>query len=77
MSTAGSVRDPGGNCLEAAWDWRKSTYSNNEGGNCVEVATHASAIHIRDSKNDPATGATLTIRPDTWTHFLRTHVTQP
>ncbi|MGW3120748.1 DUF397 domain-containing protein [Streptomyces sp. NPDC001107] len=29
--------------------WFKSSYSDNEGGNCVEVA-FATAIHVRDSK---------------------------
>ncbi|MFJ3667667.1 DUF397 domain-containing protein [Streptomyces sp. NPDC090106] len=29
--------------------WFKSSYSDSEGGNCVEVA-FATAIHIRDSK---------------------------
>ncbi|WP_422673561.1 DUF397 domain-containing protein [Bailinhaonella thermotolerans] len=39
--------------------WRKSSYSGNNGGNCVEVAlvtqaedaTSASLIAVRDSKN--------------------------
>ncbi|WP_369190349.1 DUF397 domain-containing protein [Streptomyces sp. R08] len=48
--------------------WFKSSYSSNEGGNCIEVATHAAAVHIRDSKN-PA-GANLTVSPGTWTEFL-------
>ncbi|MET9494852.1 DUF397 domain-containing protein [Streptomyces sp. NPDC006552] len=67
----------GGNCLEVACDWRKSSYSGDQGGNCLEVATHPTAIHIRDSKNDPATGAVLTVTPDTWTAFLRPHATRP
>ncbi|MFC8518209.1 DUF397 domain-containing protein [Streptomyces sp. NPDC057257] len=29
--------------------WFKSSYSDDEGGNCVEVA-FASTIHVRDSK---------------------------
>ncbi|MCQ4208905.1 DUF397 domain-containing protein [Streptomyces longispororuber] len=64
--------DQGGNCLEVAYLWRKSTYSGDQGGDCVEVATHPTAVHIRDSKNDPATGAVLTVSPGTWTAFLRT-----
>ncbi|MER7641940.1 MULTISPECIES: DUF397 domain-containing protein [unclassified Streptomyces] len=48
--------------------WFKSSYSSNEGGNCIEVATHAAAVHIRDSKI-PA-GANLTVSPGTWTEFL-------
>ncbi|MFJ9040195.1 DUF397 domain-containing protein [Streptomyces sp. NPDC102406] len=57
--------------------WVKSSYSTDQGGNCLEVAAHATAIHIRDSKNDPATGAVLTVTPGTWVAFLRTHVARP
>ncbi|WP_420035700.1 DUF397 domain-containing protein [Streptomyces sp. cg28] len=63
----------GGDCLEVAYHWRKSTYSGDQGGNCVEVATHPAAIHIRDSKNNPATGAVLTVTPATWTAFISAH----
>ncbi|CNF73929.1 Domain of uncharacterised function (DUF397) [Mycobacterium tuberculosis] len=31
--------------------WRKSTYSDSEGGNCVEVAGVASVVAVRDSKD--------------------------
>ncbi|WP_372351750.1 DUF397 domain-containing protein [Streptomyces sp. KL116D] len=62
----------GGDCLEIAYRWRKSTYSTDQGGDCLEVATHPTAVHIRDSKNDPATGAVLTVSPGTWAAFLRT-----
>ena len=48
--------------------WFKSSYSSNEGGNCIEVAAHPAAIHVRDSKI-PA-GANLTVSPGTWTEFL-------
>ncbi|NUK04725.1 DUF397 domain-containing protein [Streptomyces lunaelactis] len=30
--------------------WFKSSYSDDEGGACVEVATCAHTIHVRDSK---------------------------
>jgi hypothetical protein len=52
----------------AAMTWFKSSYSSNEGGNCIEVATQPTTIHIRDSKNP--TGPTLTLAPTTWTEFL-------
>ncbi|MFE2870236.1 DUF397 domain-containing protein [Embleya sp. NPDC059259] len=39
----------------SAITWRKSTYSNAEGGNCVEVADVPSAVSVRDSK-DPGLG---------------------
>lgn len=32
-------------------DWRKSTYSDSSGGNCVEVAGAASVVAVRDSKD--------------------------
>ncbi|MFJ3649627.1 DUF397 domain-containing protein [Streptomyces murinus] len=48
--------------------WFKSSYSSGEGGDCVEVAEHPTAIHIRDSKL-PA--AHLTVRPSTWASFLQ------
>ncbi|MGJ5759612.1 DUF397 domain-containing protein [Streptomyces galbus] len=30
--------------------WGKSSYSDDEGGNCVEVAATPATVHIRDSK---------------------------
>ncbi|WP_180686995.1 DUF397 domain-containing protein [Streptomyces gossypiisoli] len=48
--------------------WFKSSYSSNEGGACLEVATHPTAIHIRDSKTPD--GPVLTVSPGTWTTFL-------
>ncbi|MEV1083525.1 DUF397 domain-containing protein [Streptomyces sp. NPDC050211] len=38
-----------------------------QGGDCVEVATGPSAVHVRDSKN---TGPNLTVTPGTWAAFL-------
>jgi len=48
--------------------WFKSSYSSNEGGNCLEVAAHTSVIHIRDSKNP--SGPVLTVTPGSWAAFL-------
>lgn len=48
--------------------WFKSSYSSSEGGNCLEVATTPTTIHIRDSKS-PA-GPTLALSPSTWSEFL-------
>ncbi|GAA3077400.1 DUF397 domain-containing protein [Streptomyces glomeratus] len=50
--------------------WFKSSYSDGEGGECVEVAPCPTAIHVRDSKHDPDTGPTLTLRPVTWEAFI-------
>ncbi|GAA4241083.1 hypothetical protein GCM10022254_68510 [Actinomadura meridiana] len=33
-------------------NWRKSTYSDSEGGNCIEVGGVASIVAVRDS-TDP------------------------
>ncbi|KOT35739.1 toxin [Streptomyces caelestis] len=49
--------------------WRKSSYSGDTGGSCVEVADiPGSGPAVRDSKN-PA-GPILTLRPATFTAFL-------
>lgn len=46
--------------------WRTSSYSGNNGGNCVEVAA-ARKIAIRDSK-DPH-GPVLAFAPKDWQRF--------
>ncbi|GLW51143.1 DUF397 domain-containing protein [Streptomyces sp. NBRC 14336] len=51
--------------------WFKSSYSSNDGPDCVEVAISPTAtptIHIRDSKHQD--GPHLTINPTAWTAFL-------
>ncbi|MFF8573224.1 DUF397 domain-containing protein [Streptomyces sp. NPDC015408] len=48
--------------------WFKSSYSDNEGGNCVEVAA-AEVIGIRDSKFAPS-GPELQVSPSTWSAFI-------
>ncbi|GAA2224075.1 DUF397 domain-containing protein [Streptomyces nogalater] len=49
--------------------WRKSSYSNSDGGNCVEVADGIpSVVPVRDSKA-PARG-TLLFRADAWAAFV-------
>jgi hypothetical protein len=48
--------------------WRKSSYSNGSGGNCVEVARNLPGIvAVRDSKNRD--GGTLVFTPDEWQAF--------
>ena len=56
--------------MSSALRWFKSSYSNDSGGDCVEVALEAPAIHIRDSKNSD--GPTLTVSGEAWTAFLST-----
>ncbi|MFJ7238748.1 DUF397 domain-containing protein [Streptomyces olivaceus] len=49
--------------------WRKSSYSNQDGGACVEVAPGLpSLVPVRDSK-DPARGALLFASP-AWAAFV-------
>lgn len=48
--------------------WRKSSYSSEEGGECVEVAAHLSRVHVRDSKD--ATRAAVTVEPTAWSTFV-------
>ncbi|MGF1430472.1 DUF397 domain-containing protein [Kitasatospora sp. LaBMicrA B282] len=47
--------------------WQKSSYSNAE-SNCVEIASFAEDMAVRDSK-DPA-GPALVFRPEAWCAFL-------
>ncbi|URN10892.1 DUF397 domain-containing protein [Actinomadura madurae] len=49
--------------------WRKSSYSDHSGGECVEVADLASVVGVRDSK-DPD-GPRLTFSAATWAAFTR------
>ena len=53
--------------MSTALEWFKSSYSGSEGGDCIEVATQPTAVHIRDSKN---TGPNLTVSPGTWAAFV-------
>jgi hypothetical protein len=47
--------------------WRKSSYSDHSGGNCVEIAGLAPVIRVRDSK-DPD-GPKLTFSATAWGAF--------
>ncbi|GAB2576144.1 DUF397 domain-containing protein [Streptomyces capparidis] len=48
--------------------WIKSSYSSNDGPDCVEVAASPGAIHVRDSKNPD--GPQLAFIPEAWTAFV-------
>lgn len=49
--------------------WRRSSYTGNNGGNCVEVAhTLKAAVAVRDSK-DPD-GPKLAFTPTDWRQFI-------
>ncbi|GII77576.1 hypothetical protein Sru01_25580 [Sphaerisporangium rufum] len=50
-------------------EWRKSSYSGDEGGNCVEVAANvAGVVGVRDSKVPG--GAALAVAPEAWAAFV-------
>ncbi|MFF3334727.1 DUF397 domain-containing protein [Streptomyces sp. NPDC002888] len=50
--------------------WRKSSYSNDQGGSCLEVLDgHPTGIPIRDSKNPH--GPALVIPAACWASFVR------
>lgn len=49
--------------------WRKSSYSNSDGGQCVEVSdTFTDVIPVRDSKNPQ--GPALTFAAGHWASFV-------
>jgi hypothetical protein len=49
--------------------WRKSSYSNGQGGACVEVARNLPGIvAVRDSKNPD--GPALIVSRDEWASFI-------
>ncbi|MDN5385608.1 DUF397 domain-containing protein [Streptomyces sp. LB8] len=50
--------------------WFKSSYSSEEGGECVEVAVDAVAVHVRDSKCVAQGGPVLTVGSAAWAALL-------
>ncbi|MFI7286892.1 DUF397 domain-containing protein [Streptomyces anulatus] len=48
--------------------WFKSTYSGDDSGNCVEIATCPHTVHVRDSKD--LTVPPLAVSPTSWTSFV-------
>jgi hypothetical protein len=49
--------------------WRKSSYSNPDGGECVEVADgFVTAVPVRDSKNP--NGPVITFAAGGWASFV-------
>lgn len=51
-------------------EWRKSSYSSQSGGACVEVADDAQAVMIRDTTNRG--GVTLNVSASAWSNFTST-----
>jgi hypothetical protein len=49
--------------------WQKSTFSNGQGGDCIEVASNLpGVVAVRDSKN--RSGPALAFTPSAWAEFL-------
>ncbi|KUL53486.1 DUF397 domain-containing protein [Streptomyces sp. NRRL S-1521] len=48
--------------------WRRSSYSSEEGGECVELAARPGKVHVRDSKDTTRTA--LTVGATAWTAFV-------
>ncbi|HEX4833541.1 MAG TPA: DUF397 domain-containing protein [Trebonia sp.] len=48
--------------------WRKSSYSNNGGINCVEAGHVRGAVLVRDTK-DSGAGPVLRVAPGDWARF--------
>jgi hypothetical protein len=48
-------------------EWRKSTYSNANGGDCVEVAADARLILVRDTTD--RNGPVLAVSAVAWQEF--------
>jgi len=53
---------------ERVLSWRKSSYSGNNGGQCVEIVAHGRVL-VRDSKNPR--GAVLEFTPEVWRKFTK------
>ncbi|MFG2904349.1 DUF397 domain-containing protein [Kitasatospora sp. NPDC048286] len=49
--------------------WFKSSYSTNEGAQCIEVAETPGVVHIRDSKDK--SGPQLAFEPASWDAFVK------
>jgi hypothetical protein len=51
-------------------DWRKSTYSSANGGQCVETASAGGVILVRDTADRD--GVTLSVPAAAWQRFADT-----
>ncbi|WP_367322449.1 DUF397 domain-containing protein [Streptomyces sp. HUAS ZL42] len=56
--------------MTSALEWFKSSYSSNDGPECVEVAIAPAdaTVHVRDSKDRD--GARLAFTDDSWATFV-------
>jgi hypothetical protein len=49
-------------------NWRKSSYSNDSGGDCAEAASDGGVITVRDTKDWH--GETLSVPAAAWQRFI-------
>jgi hypothetical protein len=56
------------NTAESELTWFKSSYSDTEGGDCVEVAAGMGVVHIRDSK--AVAGPVIRVSCEAWAGFV-------
>ncbi|MER8000299.1 DUF397 domain-containing protein [Streptomyces sp. NPDC095613] len=56
------------NTAESELTWFKSSYSDTEGGQCVEVAARTGIVHIRDSK--AVAGPVIRVSREAWAGFV-------
>lgn len=50
--------------------WRKSTYSNAQGGACVEIGSNPGAVLVRDTKQEGRADRTVVeFTPRAWARF--------
>jgi hypothetical protein len=56
--------------METAGNWRKSSYSGANGGECVEAASLPDVVMVRDTQN--RNGCVLTVPTSTWRAFVAT-----
>ncbi|MFE5399487.1 DUF397 domain-containing protein [Streptomyces sp. NPDC056568] len=56
------------NTAESELTWFKSSYSDTEGGQCVEVAAGKEVVHVRDSKSEA--GQVVRVSREAWAGFV-------
>jgi Domain of unknown function (DUF397) len=54
--------------METAGNWRKSSYSGANGGECVEVANMPAAVIVRDTQD--RSGHMLSVPASAWRAFI-------
>jgi hypothetical protein len=54
--------------VETASNWRKSSYSGANGGECIEVASTTGAVKVRDTQNRD--GQVLAVHVSAWREFV-------